>query len=488
MRPPRRRASSLVTLILLALAAGASVGALHAQDIDVAPAAVVTLDRTKPPAPLPVRPLPFPAVVERTLANGIPISIMEDHTRPVVSVSVILRISSLTEPPGKAGLGRMVAALLGEGTTTHTADQLSEQFGTLGNSVSATGFYTIRENVDESLALMAEQFLNPAFPQAALDRHKAQVIAELQRARDDPGYVADRIVTARLYGEGHPYARRETPASIRSITRDDVVGFHRRYYRPPNVRIVVAGDISADQAVMKLDRTFGQLAAGTSGDLRPPRALPIDSLVVYLYDRPGSAQSSIVAARFGPPRGSPDRDALELLNTVLGGAFNSRLNLSLREQHHFAYFAQSSLNFPPPPEPATFMARTEVATAKTDSAVAELLRVLDDVRREKPVTADELAFARATMTRDLPLRFETIGRRAEAVADLVRRREPPDYYRHLVEDYQRVTLAQIRRVARDYITTGKMVLVVVGDRHAIEARLRALKLAPVVVIPPLPAD
>src|SRR5690606_2545105 len=134
----------------------------------------------------------------------------------------------------------------------------------------------------------------------------------------------------------------------------------------------------------------------------------------------------------------------------------------------------------------TFMARTEVATAKTDSAVAELVHQLEAVRGENPVTADEMAFARAAMTRDLPIRFETVGRRAEALAGLVRRQEPPDYYRRLAEDYQRVTLPQIRRVARDYIAPGKMVLVVVGDRHVIEARLRALNIAPVVVVPPLP--
>src|SRR5690606_30115981 len=132
-------------------------------------------------------------------------------------------------------------------------------------------------------------------------------------------------------------------------------------------------------------------------------------------------QSSIAAAWFGPQRGSPDRNALELLNTVIGGAFNSRLNLSLREEHHYAYFARSSLTMPPAPERATFSVRTEVATAKTDSAVAELVHQLGAIRGEKPVTSDELAFARAAMTRDLPLRFETIGRRAEALADLVRR-------------------------------------------------------------------
>ncbi|MBX6331542.1 MAG: insulinase family protein [Gemmatimonadaceae bacterium] len=479
------RARGRGALLLALLIAVAGRGAA-AQGAGAPPAPA--LDRTLPPTVPSAKPLVFPAPQQRSLANGIPVAIMEDHSRPVVMVSAVIRVSPLVEPTAKVGLGRVVAALMGEGTTRHTADQLTEAFGALGNTVSPTGFYTITANVDRSLDLMAEQFLHPAFPQAALDRIRTRMVADLARARERPDYIAQRVMMQHLYGADDPRARAATAATLQAITREDVVRFYETYYRPPNVKLVIAGDITPREAVAKLDRAFGHLARGTAGTVAPPPVRPIDSTVVYLYDRPGSAQSAIVVAQRLPPRDSPDRTALELLNTVLGGAFNSRLNLDLREQHHYAYFAQSSVDFPPLGAPGTLVAQTEVETDKTDSALAAMVRDVRDIRDATPVTADELAFARAAMTRDLPLRLETVAARAMALADLVERDEPLDYYRRIGDDYRRVSLDRVRRVAAHYISPQRMVLVVVGDRHAIEPALRASSVAPLVIVPPLSAE
>jgi zinc protease len=288
-----------------------------------------------------------------------------------------------------------------------------------------------------------------------------------------------------LYGVSHPYARQATPEDIKAITRDDIVTFYNTYYRPPNIKVVVAGDITPAQAVEKLNRVFGSLTPGKLGDVPVPPVPPTGATTVYLYDRPGATQSVIIAAQLGPRRDTPDQFAIDLMNTALGGAFNSRINLNLREQHQYAYGANSGFNFRRPPEPSTFSATSAVETPKTDSALIELMGELKRIRNVKPVTAEELAFAKGSATKGLPLQFETIGQRAGAVASLVAGDQPLDYYNTVTQKYNAVALPQAIRVAKQYITPDKMVIVVVGDRKVIESGLRAANLGPVVVVDPL---
>jgi zinc protease len=348
--------------------------------------------------------------------------------------------------------------------------------------VSPTGFYTIPANVDRSLELMAEQFLSPAFPQAELDLQKTEQLAGLEQAKEDPSYIASRIVKKNLYGKDHPYAREVTVEDINSITRDDIVQFYKDYYRPPNIKVVVAGDITPAQAVAKLNRVFGDLKPGKQGDLKVPPVAPTGSTTIYLYDRPGSPQSVISVAHLGPQRDTPDQYAIDLMNTALGGAFNSRLNLNLREQHQYAYGAGSGFNFRRPPEPSTFAAMAQVVTAKTDSSLIEVMKEINGIRGTKMVTPDEMTFAKGAATKALPLQFETIGQRASAVAGLVANDQPLDYYNTVIQKYESVTLDQMQAAAKKYLTPDKMVIVVVGDRKTIEPGLKAANIAPVVVV------
>lgn len=442
-------------------------------------------DRTKQPVVPPAKSLTFPKAQTRTLRNGIPVVILEDHHSPVVSVQAVIRISSQLDPVGKTGLGQITQGMLDEGTTKRTADQLADAFAELGNSVSPTGFYTITANVDRSLDLMAEQLLSPAFPQEALDRSKANMAAEIQQAKESPGYLAGRVFGREVYGATHPYARTETEAEVMSFTRDDVVGFYNAYFRPPNVRFVVAGDITPAQAIEKLNRVFGQWTPGKKGDVPVAAPAGVKSTTVYLYDRPSSPQSVIVVGNVGPRRDTPDQFPIELMNVTLGGAFTSRINLNLREQHQYTYGASSNFRFRRPPEVSTFTVSTAVATPKTDSAVIQIMDELRDIRGTRPITESEFRFAKSTQTAGLPLQFETIGQRAGAVAALVEQDRPLDYYNTIIPKYNAVTLAQDRAAAVKYLDPNKLAIVVVGDRKAIEAGLRAANVGPVVVVEPL---
>ncbi|HXC25655.1 MAG TPA: pitrilysin family protein [Gemmatimonadaceae bacterium] len=468
----RLRLPLLGTSLCGALALFASISA----------AQVPAFDRTQPPPVPPAKALTFPHAQTRTLSNGIPVVILEDHHSPVVSVVAVTDISPVLEPAGKTGLSGMVSSMLREGTTTHTADQLADAFAALGNRVSPFGFYTIAANVDSSLSLMAEQLLHPAFPEPALTRLKANEVTDLREEQENPQYLARRVFADVVYGKTHPYARHQTEAETMSITRADILQFYSDYYCPPNIKFVVAGDVTPDQAVAKLNRVFGTWASGKSGQVAVPAPQGVSATTIYLYDRPQSPQSVLIVGAVGPRRDTPDYYAIELMNTTLGGAFNSRLNLNLREQHQYTYGASSGFQYRRVPEPGAFFAASAVATPKTDSALIQTMLEIRGIRTDRPITPAEFLFAQKFTTAGLALQFETIRQRAGAVAGLVSDQLPLDYYNTVVPRFESVTQSQAEAAAQHYIDPAKLAIVIVGDRASIESKLQAAHIAPVVVV------
>jgi zinc protease len=454
--------------------------------VALAPASVVraqtSVDRTRAPAVPSAKPLTFPKAQTRKLPNGIPVIVLEDHSSPVVSVVAVVDVPSRLEPAGKTGMSGVLNSMLSEGTTSRTADQLADDFAQLGNRVQPTGFYTITPNVDRSLELMADQLMHPSFPQAALDRVKANQIATIKRAKENPMYLAQRAFGNVVYGQGHPYARMSTEEEVGSITRDDIVSYYTKYYRPPNVSFVVGGDITPAQAVAKLTRAFGTWSAGTKAAMPIPTPKGVASETIYLVDRPGSPQSVIFAGTIGPRRDAADYFATDLANTTFGGAFTSRVNLNLREDKHYTYGANSFFSYRRVPQPSTFIVYSAVATPKTDSSLVQLAKEFRDIHGARPITNDELAFARSSATKGLPLQFETISARANAIAGLWRDGLPLDYYNTVVQRYMGVPAPAVQSAATKYLDPSKMAIVVVGDRKVIEAGIRAANVAPVIVV------
>jgi zinc protease len=441
------------------------------------------LDRTKKPASGAPVTLRIPAMQMRALKNGIKVGVLEQHEIPLVAVRVVVDAAPVLDPAGKSGVSALTASMLGEGTTSRTADQLAEAFADLGNTVSPNGFTTVTANVDSSLALLADMLLHPAFPAASLERLRQNNLANIKRLRDNPQYMARRVEANVLWGAGHPYERTITEQSLGAITRDDLVAFHGKYYRPQNVKFVVSGDITPAAAVAKLEKAFGKWPAGgfKSRYVIPP-AKTAAAGTVYLFDRPNSPQSILLVGAVGPARTSPDYYAIDLMNTTLGGAFSSRLNLNLREKHGFTYGANTGFQYRLPPQPGEFIASSAVTAGKTDSALVEMMHELRDIRATRALTPDELAFAKSSETKSLPLGFETIDQIANAGVNILRDGLPLDYYNTISGKLRAVTLAQANAAAKTYVDPSKLVIVVVGDRKEIEAGLRAAKLGPVVVV------
>jgi zinc protease len=465
---------------MVSRAAGAALAAV----LLVASTALAQTDGHPPrPTPGPAPSVRIPKIQMRTLHNGIKVAVLEDHEFPVVTVFADVVAPDLLDPAGKEGVALFTEQMLAEGTTTRSADQIANAAADLGTDVAATGFFTITRYFAPSVELMADQLLNPAFPQESIDRIRANAIAGLERLKDQPAYLATRVLDNVVYGAGHPYARRPTKESYSAITRADLVAFHHDYYRPRNTTFVVAGDVTPAQAVAALDHAFGQWeGGGRDGAVVPPAPPGPGATRIYLYDRPTSPQSALRVGEMGPPRDTRDYYALDMLNTILGGVFNSRLNLTLREAHGYTYGARSGWEYRPTPQPSTFTGGADVTASKTDSAVTDLVGELRAIRGTRPPTDSEVTFARRAKTLSLPLEFATVPAIARAAATVLIYHLPLDYFDHVSANYERVTVADVRAAAAKYLDPDHMAIIVVGDRKLIERGLEAAHVAPIVTV------
>ena len=480
MRAPapsfRLRAACAATLLALALAAPALAAA--------------PLDRTVQPQPGPAPEFRVPNWTRTRLANGADLVVVPKHDLPLVAVTLtFVGGSHAYEPTGKQGLAGFTAAMLSEGTTTRTAEQLSEAQQMLGTSIAASiggesgslGFTALADKLEPALALAADMLLHPVFPAPALERLRGRSLVALQQAKDNPNSIAANVFARTVFGDVHPYGRVTTEASVKSVTRDDVVAFHAAYFKPGRAVITVAGDVQPAAVKAAIEKAFAGWAAGGERPAwnYPPVSAPART-TIELVDKPGAAQSVLAIGLPGPPRSTPDYSALQLKNTLMGGMFQSRLNHQIREVKGWSYGVRSSFDYGH--GPGAFKAGGGIITANTDSALVEFFRQFRGVRGDVPFTADELEQGKAALVQSLPERFGTVGGVTTAVAALSTQNLPETYYQEYPAKVRALTGADLTRVAKQYLDVDRMHVVVVGDRAVIEKPLAATGLGPIVIL------
>ena len=474
MTTARMHAAHAAHAAALALALSAAPALLHAQY------------PTQPPPAGPIEPAVFPPFQEARLPNGLQLVVVENHEQPIVSISLSLPAGDAYDAAGKEGLADMVAGLLTKGAGTRTADQIAETIEGVGGSLSASAgrdFLTVDAGVltpDAPLAfsMLADVVMRPTFPAAEVELARTQALSGLELQLSQPASIASRVFAERLYG-AHPYARSATPASVRSLTRDDLVRFQRSRLRPGGALLVVAGDLPFAEARRLATAAF----AGWTGAVPAAAAFPAPparkATEIVLVHRPGSVQSNIVVGNttFGPA--DDRRYAATVANQVLGAAADSRLFMTLREQKSWTYGAYSQLTRPR--DVGAFRASTEVRTAVTDSAATELFAQLRRITSE-PVSPVELAAARGALVGSFPLSIQTAEQIAGAVAQQKLLGLPADYLKTYRTRLAAVTADQARAGARAMVRPDQALMVVVGDGAALYDKLAAI--APVRVITP----
>ena len=486
MRAPLCSLTALTALASLAACSGAPV-VTTATPLPPSPVVAAPIDLTRPPVLGAPPALRVPPITTRQLPNGMRIVVVEQHELPIADVMLQIRNGGEADPAGHTGTAALTSALLTEGTTTRSALQIADQAAFLGVRVGAgsgweqstVSLHTPTAQLDSALALFADVALRPTFPAPDLERVRKVRLTSLQQLRDRGPAIADRAYATALYGEQHPYGRplAGTEASIAAISRADLQSFYDTYYRPNNATLLVVGDVKPDDVERRAQALFGGWARR---DVPPPSNATANTpkaTTLVLIDKPGAAQSSFRLGGIGAPRSTQDYFALQVLNTILGGSFTSRLNQNLRETRGYTYGAGSGFSMRRMAGP--FTASAEIVSAKSDSALTEFMKELRAIRDTVP--SDELAKAKRYLQLSLPEDFETTGSIAGQLLPLITYDIPLDFYNTAVERIGAVTQADVQRVARQYVDPDRLTLVIVGDRKTIEPGLRALRPGEIIV-------
>jgi zinc protease len=479
----RRTLVSLLALALLATASGdvtAVVQSVRAQE---------RADRTRPPALGTAPTVNLPPIQKRMLSNGLPVWIVEAHKVPLVQVNLVVHAGSGDDPAGKYGVANLTAAMLDEGAGTRSALEIADAVDYLGaelGTTSSSDSSAVRLNVPvarlrDALPIMADVALRPTFPAQDLERLRQERLTALLQARDDPAQIAPLAFARVVFGPTHRYGTGQagTEATLTGFTAQDLRSFHQAMYQPSNATLIVAGDITADAAMPLLEQQFGSWkTADAVRRAAVPLAAQSTQVQVTIVDVPKAEQSQIRIGWIGVPRSTPDYFTLQVLNTILGGSFTSRLNQNLREEHGYAYGASSRFDMRLSAGP--FQAAAGVQTDKTSESLQEFFKELNGI--QMPVSAEELAKAKNYVALGFPSEFETIEDLAAHLEELVVYKLPDDYFQRYVPNIQAVTAAGVQKAAATYIQPTKLAIVVVGDRSVIEPKIKALNLGPMRVM------
>jgi len=491
-----RQISAVGRLLPAMLVAGAVLAAPLAAQTG---AKKSTLDRTKVPEASKTPALRVPTWTTTKLANGAELVVSQKPGLPLVSVTMnFIGGRNQFEDAQKLGTATLTAQMLTEGTASRTGDQFADAQQLLGTSIQAfvggesgqVGFTALADKLEPALGLMADMLLNPSFPADALARRRGQLLVQLTQAKDQPNSIANNVFTKVLYGDSHPYGRVTNEKTVNNVTRDDIVAFHQAYFRPGRAVITVVGDVDPVRVRAAFERAFANWQPG--GD-RPAFSYPatptLRARTIYLVDKPKSAQSVFALGIPGPSRDTPDYYAIQVMNTILGDLFQSRLNHLIREVRGYSYGVGSGFAFGK--GPGAFNAGGSIITAKTDSALIDFMNELRGVQGGKPFTEDEIKQGKESLIQSLPARFASVNATSGAISSIYVQGLPETYYQEFASKINAVSSDDLVRVAKKYIDLDNMNIVIVGDRATIEEPLRKTGIAPIVYLDiegkPLPA-
>jgi len=440
-----------------------------------------TIRKAERPRPSGPREYQFPRFERRTLDNGVELVVAPVTKLPLVTVAVLVDAGAICDAPGREGTAQLVAKLLLEGTATSDGAELTERFERLGASVDAHADWdaaavtltALSEHLPAAFDLLGEVIRTPAFRPREVERLKAERLAELLQLRAEPRGLADELFSRFLYTPSSRYARPEggDERSTESVDRDQLVSFYESRYLPGGTTVIVAGDISANRAEELTRHALGAWTGGTAKRITADDLPARRGRGIHIIAKPDAPQSELRIGHVGIPRNHPDFFPVNVMNAVLGGLFNSRINLNLREVHGYTYGAFSAFEWRRQAGP--FVVSTAVRSDITDAAAREVLLEIDRIRSEA-ISADELSLATSYLDGVFPIRFETTAAIAAALSVLVLHGLPEDYYDRYRARVRAISTEQILDAARRHLHPESLQMVVVGDPATIRAPLEAM--------------
>lgn len=435
--------------------------------------------------------LTLPTVDTAKLANGLTVLSSRNAEVPLVSARLIIDGGARTAGAAP-GLATFTAGMLDEGAGGKSALDLASAIDFLGASLgTGAGWENVtvsasapKRNFEQAMALMADVVLRPTFASADVARERAAREAGLLSAKDSPGQVANRVFFRNVYPEGHPYHLdiNGDLASTAKLDSASVRNFWNAAADPAHATLIVTGDVTPAEAKSWAEKAFGAWQVPTTPATAPAAssvvAAPATATRIILVDKPEAAQSVIFIGAPGVARDNPDYPAIEVMNTLLGGSFSSRLNDILREQRGYSYGANSGYSWSPVAGP--FIASSQVRTDVTDSSLAVFFHEFKRIRDE-PVDSVELQRARNYLVLGSLGDFETAGQVSGAISTAHLFGLPLSRTADDLAAMGKVTIADVQRVAKQYLDPTKLTVVVVGDLKVIRPGIEALGLGPIEV-------
>ena len=430
----------------------------------------------RPPRPLPAREVKFPPYQLRTLSNGLQVIAVSHHEQPVVSLRLLVRAGGSQDPAAKPGVAALTAALLDQGTTSKDAEQIASTIDFIGGAIGAGAgsdltfiqSIVMKDSLGLALDLVSDIARNPKFAPEEIERQRQQMLSGLKVSYEDPDYIAGVVFDRLVYGF-HPYGRPNTgtPESISSITREDLLAFHKAWFGSNNAILAIVGDVSADEAFAGAERAFG--AWGRAEQATPKVAdPPPPTRRVVLIDRPGAVQTEIRVGNVALPRKHPDYLALDLAMKILGGEGGNRLHRVLRSERGLTYGASADINALK--DAGDLVADTDTRSDTTGEALRLVVEEFWRLQRQR-VTQRELADAQAYLTGSFPLTIETPSAIALQVLNAVFYGLDLDELETFRERVNAVTPDDIQRVSREYLRPDRLSIVLVGDASVVAKQL-----------------
>jgi predicted Zn-dependent peptidase len=439
--------------------------------------AFAAIDRTKKPEPDPAPAASFPEYRTETLPNGLKVFVIEDDRKPTITLRLVIRSGSAADGE-KTGTASFVAGLLNRGTARRDAATFAFETDSIGVrveaaagadaiSVSAGG---LTKYTGQILDLLADAVLHPIFPADQFARLQRQTLSALAAQKQEPEALAGKLLGKVIYG-AFPYGDYQTPETVSAIQREDLAAFHQAHFLPNNASLAIVGDVKAAEILPLIEKTLGGWAKGAVPAAKLPEIPKLSGLTIHLVDRPGSVQSNIIVAASGPARNFPDLPEVNVLNSTLGGGFSGRLFQNLREKHGWTYGSSAAFDYKK--HGGAFQATAETRNAVTAPAAQEILKEIARIRDEA-APEPELALQRQYNVGNYLLSLENSSRNAQRVQDIDLYDLPADFYKTYARRMSETTPAKVQELAKKYLTTENVAIVVVGEAKDIKPGLEKI--------------
>lgn len=437
---------------------------------------VDNFDRSTRPEPGPVPLVEVPPFEIDRLENGAEVISTYSDEVPLVAIHLLFEGGHLLDEPEKFGLASLTAVMMNEATENFSAEEFERELRKLGSRIYVAGgtdsvqvtVSTLSRNLAPTLDLLEERLLRPKFTEEDLERLRQQEIEALEANKQQPATIANDVYRRLIYGPGHSLSvsRRGEPETLKTIQLSDVEGFYRRNLATEALKIVIVGEADKDEVIDRLG-FLDQLPKPAPSKREQPASPTRDSTRLYLVDKPGSAQSEIRIGYLTDLSYDATGEYFRryLMNYVLGGAFNSRINLNLREDKGYTYGARSGFTATKLPGP--FTASASVLKDATADAVFQFMQEISDYRTHG-ITDDELSFMRSAIGQSDALSYETPRQKAGFLARILEYRLPHDFVQQQAEIIRTISQEEINRLAQEHLPVEKMLILVVGDKSRIE--------------------